>query len=303
MVDGQPNPVRELLDMTVQQRFFPVFCLLFGIGFGLLWDAAVRRAAKPKVAMLRRLLFLLALGAGHQLLQPGEALLPYAICGLVLLLPVTFLPDTRAVQATLAALGAIGVVIGTVMGGGVVLIPALLLTGWALARLGAVARFASSHRACVIGALLCAGLAAPALWWQAQDPASAGFTTSSTLAGLLLAGAYACVVCALLPTAAGPALAAFFAPLGRTALTTYVSASLVFVAVRALPTRSGGTVEHTLGLDTGTTAAWWRLAALCAALVAGQSLIARLWLRRYWQGPLEWAWRAVTWWQVPALRR
>ncbi|MGH8968291.1 MAG: DUF418 domain-containing protein, partial [Actinomycetes bacterium] len=216
-VDGHPTPVREFLDMAVQQRFFPIFSLLFGIGFGLMWDAAVGRAQRPRVVMLRRLLLLLLLGVGREVLQPGEALLPYAIFGLVLLLPATFLPDTKGANGALLALGLVGVASAAAIGGGAILVPALLVTGWAVARLGLVGRFTGSHSAPVMGAVVFTVLSVPALWWQAQDPINAGFNASSAAAGLVMAAAYACIVCAMLPTRAGQAIARFFAPLGRTA--------------------------------------------------------------------------------------
>jgi uncharacterized protein len=303
VVDGQVNPVTQFLDMAVQQRFFPIFSLLFGIGFGLMWASARNRSPRPRIVMLRRLLFLLLLGIGHNLLQPGEALLPYAIFALLLLLPATFLPDTRGWNRTLVGLGVAGTVAAAFTFGGMLLVPTLLVTGWGLARTGAVARFTDSRRAPVVGAVGLLLLAAPLLWWQAQDPLSAGFTVSSAVAGLVLAGAYVCVVCALLPTPLGRPLAAFFAPLGRTALTTYVSATLVLLAVNTLPLVGGQTVEHALDLDDGTTGAWARLVTLCAALVVVQAAAAHLWLRAFRQGPLEWAWRSVTWWQVAPMRR
>ena len=34
-----------------------------------------------------------------------------------------------------------------------------------------------------------------------------------------------------------------------------------------------------------------------------QVLASRWWLERFRYGPLEWAWRAFTYWQVPPLRR
>ncbi|RYZ26522.1 MAG: hypothetical protein EOP01_08930, partial [Propionibacteriaceae bacterium] len=71
------------LQLFVQQRFFPLFSLLFGISFSLIFASAERRHAKPRVVLLRRLLVLLPVGVLHQLVYPGEALTPYAIAGLL----------------------------------------------------------------------------------------------------------------------------------------------------------------------------------------------------------------------------
>ncbi len=118
------------MDTYVQGRFFPIFSLLFGIGFGMLWLIAPGRTARPRVALLRRLLFFGLLGALHQLLQPGEALLPYALVGLVLLLPATFLPQKPWARWLLIVVGAALLFVGTWEGGGIYQIPGLFLLGF-----------------------------------------------------------------------------------------------------------------------------------------------------------------------------
>ncbi|MGV0377642.1 hypothetical protein ACUY2Q_06570 [Corynebacterium bovis] len=124
--------IRTVLDITVQERFFPLFSLLFGISFGLLWHRLETRGTRPRVVMLRRLLMLLVLGVVHQQLQPGEALLPYALVGLVVLLPLTWVP--RGVRTPVhAVLGVVGTLVAVHQGGGVLLVPALLVLGVALA--------------------------------------------------------------------------------------------------------------------------------------------------------------------------
>ena len=82
----------QWLELTAHQRFFPLFSFLFGLGTALFLDGAARRTTRPRLVLLRRLLVLGVLGAAHHLLQPGEALLPYAIVGVVVLLPASWLP-------------------------------------------------------------------------------------------------------------------------------------------------------------------------------------------------------------------
>ncbi|WP_020579728.1 heparan-alpha-glucosaminide N-acetyltransferase domain-containing protein [Actinopolymorpha alba] len=57
-------------------RFYPIFYLLFGIGFGLFLRSATRSAPRPRVLLLRRFAALAILGGLLQLIQPGEVLLP-----------------------------------------------------------------------------------------------------------------------------------------------------------------------------------------------------------------------------------
>src|SRR5690606_1139224 len=78
------------LHMLVGGRFFPIFSFLFGIGFAIFLDSAADRHPRPRLLLLRRLAALGLLGALHQTLHPGEALLPYAVFGLLVLVPASF---------------------------------------------------------------------------------------------------------------------------------------------------------------------------------------------------------------------
>ncbi|MGP4016514.1 DUF418 domain-containing protein [Saccharopolyspora sp. 5N708] len=46
-----------------------------------------------------------------------------------------------------------------------------------------------------------------------------------------------------------------------------------------------------------------RMLLLATAILVVQWLFSRWWLKRFGYGPLEWAWRCVTWWQRVTLRR
>ncbi|HZB60414.1 MAG TPA: hypothetical protein VFA73_14615 [Actinomycetota bacterium] len=75
------------LEHFVMARFYVIFSLLFGVGFAIFLERASARSDRPRVLLVRRFVFLALLGGLHHLLQPGEVLLPYAICGLVFLPP------------------------------------------------------------------------------------------------------------------------------------------------------------------------------------------------------------------------
>jgi len=92
------------LGLFVQHRFFVIFSLLFGIGFAIFLERASARSDRPRL------------------------LLPYAICGLVFLLPFSYAPARVNLVAGLALLA-----LGTVFVGGVAQVPGLFLIGWALA--------------------------------------------------------------------------------------------------------------------------------------------------------------------------
>lgn len=274
------------LQLFVQQRFFPVFSLLFGIGFALFLNSAAERTPRPRVLLLRRLLVLLPVGVLHQLWHPGEALAFYAVLGVLVLLPFSWLPR----WATAAGAAVLIPASLALTGGGLTLIPGMFLLGSALVRYGLIATARVSTRA--VGGLFIACLVAavPATLWQLGELANSGFNTSSGVAGLFLAGAYVTGVVLLLATPARPVLHAVFSPLGRMALTNYLSATPVMVLI-----------GHTL--DFPHSRSWTQLLLAAALILLAQWIFSTLWLRRYTQGPLEWLWRWATWGHRPPLRR
>lgn len=275
------------LQLLVQQRFFPLFSLLFGISFTLVWASARRRGrAHPRVVLLRRLLVLLPLGVLHQLVHPGEALAFYAVVGLLVLLPSTWLPRWAvAAGATVAVLTSLWL-----FGGGVTLIPGAFLLGSALARYGGVSRLVSSARLLVLLLALSVLVAVPALVQQLEDLASSGFDTPSGVAGAAMACAYATsVLLALKVTRLRRVLVGVFAPLGRMALTNYIGATMVMLVAR-----------DPLQLQGSTS--WATVLGLAAAIVVVQVVVSTWWLARFRYGPLEWSWRWATWGQRPSGR-
>jgi uncharacterized membrane protein YeiB len=271
----------EGVRLFVLGRFYPIFYLLFGLGFGLFLRSAARRGARPRVPMARRLLALGVLGAAHHLLQPGEVLLPFAITGLVVLLPLSYAPA----RVNLVA-GAVLTVVGLLAGvGGFGVLPGLFVLGFALAQAGFTDRLPRLGAATGVVAAGCAVFAVVAYLVVVSG---AGGELVGRWFGLLfslsMAGTYAAVFLLLLRTPAGPALSAVFAPLGRLALTNYLSATVLFVTFGAV-----------LGLRGSDR--WGTAALLGAAILVVQAVWSPLWLRRFRYGPLEWSWRVVTYWR------
>lgn len=273
------------LQLLVQQRFFPIFSLLFGISFALLLRSAERRSARPRLLLARRLLVLLPVGLLHQWPHPGEALSVYAIVGLVVLLPASWLP--RWVVAAGAVLGLAASLVLT--SGGESLVPGLFLLGSTLVRFGLIDRVESSRAVPALFAVFAIG-SAPAVAWQLQDLAASGFTLSSAVAGLTMAGAYSTgIVLLMRARSARAVLTALFAPLGRTALTCYLTATPLMMLAGA-------------AFDLPHATSWGLVLSICAAILVAQWIIATVWLRYFRQGPLEWLWRCATWCEMQPLR-
>ncbi|MBB5923931.1 putative membrane protein YeiB [Actinoalloteichus hoggarensis] len=275
----------EGLRVFVLGRFYPIFFLLFGIGFGLFLRSAARRTDRPRILLVRRLVALAVLGAAHHLLQPGEVLLPFAITGLLVLLPLSF-ATARASLITGLILTAAGLLAGV---GGLALLPGLFAVGYAMAVLDVIERLTS--RAGVLGgAVAVFTLIAVASYWLVVDVVPAVVAQRLGLVfSLTMSLGYAALFLLLLRTPAAALLSGLFAPLGRLALTNYLTATVLFVTFGAL-----------LGLRGSDD--WGTAALLGAAILVVQAAWSPLWLRRFRYGPLEWVWRCVTYWRRLPLR-
>jgi uncharacterized protein len=81
-----------------EQKFFPLFSVLFGVGFVIIWERA-NIAGRDATTLYARRLFVLALiGAAHAiLLWAGDILFIYAVLGLVMLALFRRTPTSRLI--------------------------------------------------------------------------------------------------------------------------------------------------------------------------------------------------------------
>ena len=282
---GGRYPAVDALHLFVQGRFFPIFSFLFGVGFALFLSTAAGRSSHPRLVLLRRLVALGVLGVAHQLLQPGEALAPYAIIGVLVLIPASWI--SRHVSLALAGLALVG---GLWLNGGIALIPGLFLLGSAAVRYGVIETLHRRRRQIVVLFIAGAATATAATIWQAASTASLDAERIAAVAGLLGAVAYSTGLLLILRTRPGAALERILAPLGRMALTNYVTATIIALAAGPL-----------IGLTE--SAHYGRMLALAAAILTIQVVVSRSWLIRFRYGPLEWVWRCLTWWTRTPNRR
>ena len=264
----QAVPLAEnVLNFLVATRFVPIFSFMFGMSMGFVIDSAIRRGAPAWKILLRRLAALLVIGLLHSILYPGEILRDYAVLGL------------------LATVGAYAF-----SGGGALSLPGLFLLGSAAQAYGLPARLEHADRRIGAATLVFAAASAAAIPWQAAEDGDPRFFTAGGVAGGLMACLYVCLLALLWRTPVRRALSAVFEPLGRMALTCYVTASFVMVPAGVL-------------LDSRSTHDVIPGLIVAAAVLPLQWVFCRLWLSRFAYGPLEWAWRCVTWWRWVPLRR
>lgn len=181
----------------------------------------------------------------------------------------------------------------------------LSLIGMLLGRIGFFSRPEAFARARVAALLVALGCALalyvgrePLAQWV---PASEAMVMPRALAGAVLGSLFDLAVMAVLMLAfttayyggAGRALGVL-APAGRMTLTLYVLQSLLFVPV-----------FYGYGLDLHASMTQVQALALGLVAFAAQVVFAHLWFRRFYYGPLEWAWRAGTYLtlDVPFVKR
>jgi uncharacterized membrane protein YeiB len=277
---------RMVLDLAVQTRFVPIFEFLFGAGIWFVVRSAHERGRSPWAVMLARLAALWGIGMLHSLVYPGEVLATYAVAGL-LVLPVVMLAP-RWLQLALGTGMALTVLV--LAGSSPAEAPGIMLLGAAAAGYGVPTLLDRSARPVIVAFLAASALCVPALAQQLTEPGDPRFTVAGGRAGFVMAVAYVSGLSLLWATPARRVLAAVCEPIGRMALTCYVSASLITVPAGELACFAG---SSSLGPAL----------VLGVALIAVQSLACRAWLRHFRYGPLEWAWRAVSWHCLPPMRR
>ncbi|MDP9841334.1 DUF418 domain-containing protein [Streptosporangium lutulentum] len=275
----EQNAVDWAVDNLLQSRFYPIFSFLFGLSFVLFLRSAAQRTDHPWAALLRRLAVLAALGAVHQVVNPGEVLLPYAIFGALVLLPVSFLPPPA-----MAILGGALTIWAVHQGGGIILVPGLFLLGMTAMEYPPPERLLLP--AFVAFTVLAVTLVY--LWSRTFDDPRTFYRGTYPAAGLAAAAAYCTGLLLLLRTRLRDALFAVFNPLGRMALTNYLLSTPVILLSLPLLTRDPTRV-------TGVV--------LAVVVLALQVVFSRMWLVRFKYGPLEWAWRCLTWMERVPNRR
>lgn len=279
------NPAGIAFDLMFFERFYPIFSFLFGLSFAIFLAGAEKRSDKAWFVAIRRLVVIGLIGLAHSLLQPGEVLRLYAIFGLVILLPVSYLP-----RRWILGLGVVALVPSFFIGG-TFAIPALFMLGMAAARYGLAEYSALRTRPLVVVLLVSVVLCVVGGWWQYQGGVGFGNRGRAFIAGLAFASAYLTAFLLLLRSPVRRVLLAIFENLGRMALTNYLLATVMIVLA-----------DLALQLGDGPPR-YGVVVALGVGIGVVQAVISPLILRRLSYGPVEWVWRCATWWSTVPLTK
>ncbi len=167
----------------------------------------------------------------------------------------------------------------------------LFLLGVFAVRLGWLTR-PERHRALwrkVLVTAACIGLPLN-LWWgwasvnAAINPLTAQLSAGLAAAALDLAGPLLGAGYTALFMLAGPHVARLLVPVGRMALTNYLTQSLLLMLLL-----------QGVGMGLGAHLSRAAMVALCAVLMLVQLGASHWWMARHQQGPLEALWRRYTW--------
>jgi uncharacterized protein len=103
---------------------------------------------------------------------------------------------------------------------------------------------------------------------------------------------YVSLVFCLLGTSLGARVLSPLRHAGRMALSNYLGASIIGTLYF-----SGYGLGHYMQVSRGGQVVF------VAVVFAAQLAFSAMWLSRFRYGPMEWLWRAITYWQLPAMRR
>jgi uncharacterized protein len=109
---------------------------------------------------------------------------------------------------------------------------------------------------------------------------------------LKLGLAYAAIFVLLFQRATWRRWLQLFAPVGRMALTNYITQTVVAIAL-----------FYGIGLGIGPRFGLVGVLVSGAIIFAVQIALSHWWLARFHFGPLEWLWRSLTYGQRPPMRR
>lgn len=327
LADGGAGPADLaalwLVDVAAHGKFYPIFSLLFGYGLAMQVTRASRRPGGSLSTILWRLGILMMIGLFHQtFLWVGDILATYALLGFVLLLFRNASDRTLYVLGGSALfawplllallLGAIDLALlpagmadsvqalfarhvepGRRVARETLRVLAMFFFGFAAGRHNWLAD-AAHHLGTAVtlrrAGLVVGGLAsALVVWWAGRLDATAltwswvAMTAVRSVAGPILAVGYIATVVLWVSRRHPPAALSALAPVGRAALTNYLLQSAALLAVVAALARLG---IPPIRPPTGV--------ALAVALYGAQVAASGWWLARFRFGPVEWAWRSLS---------
>ncbi|MFP3919215.1 DUF418 domain-containing protein [Lysinibacillus telephonicus] len=297
--------VQRFLYLFVEGRFYAIFSFLFGLGLWIFLSRAKEKNDRPYSLFIRRMLILGIVGWIHHLINPGEALLIYAVLGV----PVVFF-DKVPKQINLI-LGIAGVIIGSFIGAKLLLILPLMMLGLAFGQYRVFESYIKRRKTWMIVAVLsfvATSISVAFLWQKAPVDGLVYYMEGVELTEAQVLSNRAFFDFANLSLTFAPFFSVFYvsflvlleplvkkllSPLnafGRMAFTNYISQSVILVIIAMF-------------IPAGTVVSYIDATITCVLVVIAQIITSSFWLRSFKYGPLEWLWRCGTYGKWISIRK
>lgn len=298
--------IQRFLYIFVEGRFYAIFSFLFGLGLWIFLSRAKEKNDRPSALYVRRMLILFAVGILHQLINPGEALLVYALLGI----PILFL--NKVPKQVNLIIGIAGVIIGSIFGAKLLLTFPLMMLGLAFGQYRVFESYVKNRKKWMLVAVLsfvATSITVAFLWQKAPDDGLVTYMEGIELTEAQMVSNRAFYDFADLSLALAPFFSVFYisflvlfeplmgkllAPLhafGRMAFTNYIGQSVILVIIAMFIPVNETVVPYMTATIT------------CLLVVIAQIIASSYWLRYFQYGPLEWLWRCGTYWKWLPIRK
>jgi uncharacterized protein len=332
--------IYSIIDFFVQASFYPLFALLFGFGLMIIRERSLSRGYAFTPIAIRRLILLLLIGCIHAFfIWHGDILITYAICGFILLLfmrmsgkglfltGILLYVIPNLLMGLLLFLAAIfspmtdysnhdeaNQSVEMYQNGSFLEVASqrfydwsqvnsfetfpiifftifpFLLIGAGVAKLNWIKNNGMNKKRLTVLLIIfvIVGSLLKILPFGVRNLFSE--YVQDIFGGPLLAVSYAIVIILLIEKFSS--ILKMFQAVGKLALTNYLFQSIVSTLLF---------YSYGLGLYNKISVGEGTILALCIFMI--QALISIIWTQKFHFGPIEWIWRAVTYWKKPNWRK
>lgn len=271
----------QILNYMVYERFFIIFSFLFGIGFYIFMTRAVNRGDQSTALFIKRLIVLSLFGLIHQFFQLGEALLPYAIFGFILIPFYRFKPKINFIISGML------LILAVLLGGGYFMIFPMFLLGLCMGQWNVFENITAHQKAFRIVQISSFCFLPVVLFVQYFIMEENGeIDLAGAIAAPFVSAFYVTTLTLLLRHNMIQKLLTPLKYVGRMALTNYLAQTALILTASGLFDLKGHVHQTTL----------MNIAILILII---QMIYSTIWFQYFKIGPIEFMWRIATYGKLP----
>lgn len=271
----------QILNYAVHERFFIIFSFLFGIGFYIFMTRAVNRGDKSTALFIKRLIVLSIFGLIHQFFQLGEALLPYAIFGFILI------PFYRIKPKINFIITVILLILAVLLGGSYFMILPMFLLGLCMGQWGVFENITAHQKAFRIVQISSLCLLPAVLFIQYLLMEENGqIDLAGAISAPVVSAFYVTTLTLLLRHDMIQKLLTPLKYIGRMALTNYLVQTALILTASSLFDLKGHVHQTTL-------------MNIAFIILIIQMIYSTIWFQYFKIGPMEFIWKIATYGKLP----